>query len=279
MNLKLTKERISTAFLNSAFWIPILFFCTQLFVSIRSENSLFEVSKYAIVVFILLAVLCWSVKKVVIYLDKHQPVANNYAKRLVKQSLYGLIIPLGAVLLLLVAYDKSIDERIIQKAFLLKELSLCAFFLYMFNCASVSIELEKRVSILPKEPDNDKQFNEKFLVYRKGFYAPINLIEVAMVYQSGHLNWIVTFDDERYVLNISLKEANTILDSQNFFAINRTHIIHRAVVETVRSGSFGKIELKLTLQAIITTVSKGRASGFRKWFYCKSEHLGVRVSK
>ncbi len=259
--------------------MPILFFCTQLFVSIRSKGVFFEIRKASIVVFILLSALCWLVRKVIIYLDKHEPIVNNYAKRIAKQSLYGLIMPLGIILLIIAIYDKLVDDSIVQSDFLLKELSLAAFSLYIFNCAFASKVIEKRVSIIHKEQAREDFYNDKFLVYRKGFYEPINLMEIAMVYQSAHLNWIVTFNDEKYVLNISLKEANDILDSQHFFAINRTHIIHRDVVGTVRSGSFGKIELALKVQEITTTVSKGKASYFRKWFYRKSEHLLVGAGK
>lgn len=275
MNLKLTKERVFITFLNSVCWMPILFFCTQLLVSVRSKALFFEIRKASIIVFILLSALSWLVRKVILHLDKH----DSYVKRIAKQGLYCFLIPLGVILMMMVVYDKYIDDSVIQSAFLLKELSLSAFLLYVFNCAYFSKTLEKRVSIIHEEQTKEKLFNEKFLVYRKGFYVPINLTEIAMVYQSAHLNWIVTFNDEKYVLNISLKEASDILGSQHFFAINRTHIIHREVVETIRSGDFGKIELTLKVQAIITTVSKGRASQFRRWFYRKSEHLRVRISK
>ncbi|WP_177217062.1 LytTR family transcriptional regulator DNA-binding domain-containing protein [Pedobacter insulae] len=280
MAFKLTKERISTVFFKWIFWMPGMLFYIHLLLSIRSSTAFLDnIKKPFIYVFILLLALCWIINRVTIYLNKHEPILPNHFKRIVKQLLFGILLPLGSALALIAAYDSLIDEDTIQITFLLKELCLTAFFLYFFNGIYILHALDKQVSIAHEEQTKDRLFNDRFLVYRKGYYAPINLIEIAMVYQSEGINWVLTFEGESYISSLSFKEANSILKSQYFFEINRTQTIHKDVIEKFRSGSFGSIELTLRVHAIKTTVSKGRAANFRKWLKRAAIPLAVGISK
>lgn len=277
INLKLFKTSTSATIFNLACWIPAMLFCTHLLISIRNPTAFFGHNrKPFICLFILLLILCWFIREVTSYLDKHEPILNNYLKRLIKQFLFGFLLPLSGMLILAMSYDNWINGHAIQINFLLKEFSIVVFILYFLNGIYIAISLDKQFSIANAKRANERLFDDKFLVYHRGYYVRINLTEVAMVYQSERINWVITFNGEKYILDLSLKEANHILKSHQFFTVTRTQIIHKDIIEKFRPGTFGKIELKLTIKGISTTVSKDKAARFRKWFNSKNEPSALR---
>lgn len=272
MKFKLSQGRGSAVFFNLVFSIPIMLFCAHLFTSLRNPPVLFsEINQPFFCAFTVLLGLGIFIRKTTIYLDKYEPITVNLFKRLMKQLLLGFLIPLIFMIILLVIYDRYLDGDPIHFASLIKELIFLALFLYIFNGVYISIGLERQVSTFVNEQIVTAEASPKLLGYQKGAYVPINLGDVALISQIEHLNWIVTFSEERYVLNLSLKKAHDILNAAQFFRINRSQIVHKEVIQELRPGSFGKIELTLKVQEITTTVSKGRAKHFRKWFNAKNE--------
>ena len=109
--------------------------------------------------------------------------------------------------------------------------------------------------------------HDKVIVYHKGAYGPVRLIEIALIDQRNQINWLITFKEEKHILDLSLMEINDVLGTKQFFKINRSQIVNKEAICKFRSGSFGKIELTLNVNAINATISKDRAKDFRKWFY------------
>ena len=272
MKLKLSQGRSSAMFFNLVFSIPIMLFCAHLFTSLRNPLVLFsEINQRFFWAFPLLLAFGLFIRKATIYLDKYEPIAVNLFKRLMKQLLVGFLIPLIFMITLLIIYDRYLDGNPIDFASLIKELIFLTLLLYILNGVYIAIGIERQISTFTNEEIGAAEESPKLLGYRRGAYVPISLGEVALIYQVDHLNWIVTFTGERYVLNLSLKKAHDILNVVEFFRINRSQIVHKEVIQELRPGSFGKIELTLKVQAITTTVSKGRAKHFRKWFNAKNK--------
>jgi hypothetical protein len=274
MKFKCSQERGSAVLFNLVFLIPTMLYCAYLFTSLRGSPVLFSViNQQFFYVFIMLLILGVFVRKATIYLDQYEPITGNLRKRLMKQLLLGFLMPLIFMMILLFIYDHYLDGDPIHFAFLMKELIFFALFLYSFNGVYIAIGLERQISTIIHEEINTAETSPKLIGYRRGVYVPISLGEVALISQIEHLNWIITFSGERYVLNISLKKAHDMLNGAEFFRINRNQIVHKDIIQELRPGSFGKIELTLKIQTLSTTVSKGRAKHFRKWFNVKNEQL------
>jgi hypothetical protein len=267
MKFKCSQGRGSAVFFNLAFLLPIMICCAYLFTSLRNYPVQYaQVNQpffYAFIVLLAVGIFVW---KVSIYLDKYEPITVNLFRRLIKQLLLGFSLPLILVFILLVIYDYYLDGDPVHFPFLVKELTFFALFLYSFNGVYIALGLERQVSKFMNEELSVAEASNKLLGYRRGAYVPVDVSEVALISQIEHLNWIITFHGERYVLNLSLKKANELLNGAEFFRINRNQIIHKEVIQELRPGSFGKIDLTLKIQRITTTVSKGRAKHFRKWF-------------
>ena len=140
--------------------------------------------------------------------------------------------------------------------------SLQALLIFIINTASS--RWYKRNDRERTHSEHGEIYQEKLLVYHRGSYVPMRLNEIAMIDQIAHINWLITFNNEEYILDSTLKEISMLLNQHHFFQINRNQIVNKEMVKSFSPGTFGKIELTLK-SGKITRVSKGRAKEFRKW--------------
>ena len=258
MNQLLTKHRKVIAFLIWMFWIPVILFCAHELISLRSRSIFSFILLSIALIFIL-----FVIGRISLFLEKE----NNYTSRIIKQFLYGFLLPLLLLVIFAQLYNLVIDSNLAHNALLIKELVIVIVYLYMANSFYLIIHMDRKFSKATLPIEKNKSFHDKVVVYHKGAYGPINLIEIALIDQRNQINWLITFKEEKHILDLSLKEINDVLGTNQFFKINRSQIVNKAAISNFRSGSFGKIDLILNVNAISTTISKDRAKDFRKWFY------------
>ncbi|MEJ5995197.1 LytTR family DNA-binding domain-containing protein [Pedobacter sp. Du54] len=262
MNSLLKKPRKLIAFLIWTLWIPVILFCAHL-LNLGRKGSSFS---FLIICTLLLCILLgirWVAKK----LENTKSARHTTIYRIRKQFLYGFLIPLCVFILLSAFFDEIIDDDAIKRVSFVKELSLLGMFFYVANSFYLVIYLDRQYLSTRDKNVEIACYSEKVLVYQRGTYVPINLMEIALIYQLGQINWIITFNEEEHILDLSLKAVQEILDEKYFFKINRSQIVHKDAVEKFSAGSYGKINLTLKIKEITSTVSKDRAKDFRRWFY------------
>ncbi|HNP07967.1 MAG TPA: LytTR family DNA-binding domain-containing protein [Cyclobacteriaceae bacterium] len=92
--------------------------------------------------------------------------------------------------------------------------------------------------------------------------------QILMIYREHTIVYIVNRDYKKLVCNLSLDALETLLPSNGFCRANRQFILTPDVIQSIKSGSYGKIELQLIAENNIpaaATVSRPSASGFRRW--------------
>ncbi len=243
-------------------WIPVILFCSQIIVSGRN-GTIFYFTFVALVLLFILLGIRWFSKN----LERTTRTVIHTLARMRKQFLYGFIAPLFALVILASVYDEFINENAIQQIHLLKELSILIMFFYVANSFYLVIHVDRQFSLSTVKVAEIECYNEKVLVYHKGAYVPINLMQIALIYQLGQINWLVTFELEEHVLDLSLKSIQEILSPKHFFKINRNQIVHKDAIDNFSAGRYGKINVVLKIKGLTSTVSKDRAKDFRKWFY------------
>lgn len=258
MNKPLNEPRKILAILIGTLWIPVILFCAHLLNSVRN-GTVFSFSILSLVLLLILLSIRW--------LSRYLGSGKLTMVRIRKQFFYGLLIPLCLLTVFAMIYSKFIAQDIIQQIYLIKELSVILMFLYIANSFFIVIRLDKQSLLTGRKIEAKEHYHEKVLVYHKGAYVPINLMEIALIYQQRQINWLITFDGEQHILDLSLKAIQEILDEKHFFKINRSHIVHKDAVDKFSSGSYGKINIILKINEITSTVSKDRAKDFRRWFY------------
>ena len=72
-----------------------------------------------------------------------------------------------------------------------------------------------------KSPADGKAYKERYIVKFNDRIIPLNVADIAYVYSEEKNNYLVTFDEQRYIIDSSLDVINEDLNPDNFFRISR----------------------------------------------------------
>lgn len=94
--------------------------------------------------------------------------------------------------------------------------------------------------------------------------------QILMIYRDNTVVYIVHRDLKKLVTSLSLDALSELLPSNSFCRANRQFILTPDIVKSIKSGSYGKIELHLITTGILNIptlviVSRPSAAGFRRW--------------
>ena len=95
---------------------------------------------------------------------------------------------------------------------------------------------------------------------------PVDTKDIA-VFEKNNINYIYTFNGEKYIYDFStLEEIEELLDSKHFFRANRQMIINIDAVHSVKPHGNQKlaVQLKAPLKLEVD-ISREKAPLFRKW--------------
>lgn len=115
--------------------------------------------------------------------------------------------------------------------------------------------------------NKSKKYKERFAVHigRSVTLIPVDTIALFL---KEEIIYLVDNSNKRYITDFrSLDEVEDLIDPSAFFRANRQQLIHLPFIESYRVHDTGK--LILTMRGIKTnevTVSKEKATEFRKWF-------------
>jgi two-component system LytT family response regulator len=107
---------------------------------------------------------------------------------------------------------------------------------------------------------------ERFLVRRGIDFVSIRTAEIAYIFTSDKLVFLVTRSGTRHILDRPLADLESELDSRGFLRVNRAYLVHIDAV--ARCRPYGKGKLRLDLQPAAedeVIVSQERATSIRQW--------------
>jgi two-component system, LytTR family, response regulator LytT len=150
------------------------------------------------------------------------------------------------------------------KPFTLKTVSeaIIKFKVLSSNLSGNSLQYHEILEIL-KEGKSINQIS--ILVYQKDKILPVPLNNIAIAYIENELTYIITFNQDKFPVNKSLEEIET-LTGNRFFRANRQYLVNRKVIKDSTQYFARKILINLSFpfeNRII--VSKARASEFLNW--------------
>jgi two-component system, LytTR family, response regulator LytT len=106
----------------------------------------------------------------------------------------------------------------------------------------------------------------RFLVRQGQKFASIETTGIAYFFSEGRFIFFKTFDSQKYLVEYTLEELESMLDPQHFFRINRSLLIAFKSVEQIHPY-FGN-RLKLFLDPIMEKdilVSREKVNDFKMW--------------
>lgn len=109
------------------------------------------------------------------------------------------------------------------------------------------------------------QKNSSLLIRNKDKIIPIKISNIALFYLELKSTQLVTFENEKYIINQTLDELSDICGA-DFYRVNRQYLINKASIAEAIQYFSRKLILKLTIKGKYEIiVSKNKISDFLKW--------------
>ena len=112
----------------------------------------------------------------------------------------------------------------------------------------------------------DRKFKKRISIKIGQHIKIINIDEIECFYSENKATYIHTSENRNYLLDNSLEHWQEQLDSENFFRVNRTYIVHINAIKDIIAYSNSRLKLILHTynnQEII--VSRERVKDFKNW--------------
>lgn len=106
----------------------------------------------------------------------------------------------------------------------------------------------------------------RFLVKQGQKFASVETTTIAYFFSEGRFIFFKTFDGQKYLVEYTLEELESMLDPQQFFRINRSLLVAFKSVEQIHPyfGNRLKLFLDPTMEKDIL-VSREKVNEFKKW--------------
>ncbi|MEQ1553319.1 MAG: LytTR family DNA-binding domain-containing protein [Ferruginibacter sp.] len=266
---------LNIKFNDKLLWLISYFIISLSFIFFANDNSLPVLVKmplfYADILFAVSVTFTtgFYLKKLNEKLNKTISWQHSFKGRLLKQFLYGVLIPLFVAMALEVFYLYCINISIAKSAILNLELPLAFIFLVLINLVYLVTYLLKNKQ---KETVTEKVFVKsieklEFIKVQKGYVEEkIEINKCAYIKSANKLLWLQTFDGEKYRLQGTLEEWELKLSTSNFYRINRQYLAASKAIKSVEQTATRKLKVNFILPSEEVYISKPNVASFRQWW-------------
>ena len=111
-----------------------------------------------------------------------------------------------------------------------------------------------------------KEYKERYIIRFNDRIVPLQTENIAYVYSEEKTNWMVTFDEQKYIIDSSLDVIGEDLDPDKFFRISRGCIISMKAIESIIKQAGSRLRIISKPEAPFEmTVSRSRVDDFLVW--------------
>ncbi|MDE5955820.1 MAG: LytTR family DNA-binding domain-containing protein [Bacteroidales bacterium] len=111
-----------------------------------------------------------------------------------------------------------------------------------------------------------KDYKERYIVRFNDRIIPLAISNIAYVYSEEKNNYIVTFDEQRYIIDSSLDVITEELNPKEFFRISRSCIISMKAITSIIKQAGGRLRIMPSPASYFEmTVSRSRVDDFLLW--------------
>lgn len=111
-----------------------------------------------------------------------------------------------------------------------------------------------------------KEYRKRFLVKHGQRLVSIDVKDIAYFFSDGRLNFFITYDNKKFVVDYTMDELETMIDPDMFFRISRSFYVSLKSIEKI-DDYFGN-RLILALKPVLdkeALVSREKVSDFKRW--------------
>ena len=128
-----------------------------------------------------------------------------------------------------------------------------------------NIDIEALMKLMEAKTAPKKEYKERYIIRINDRIVPLNTSEIAYVYSEEKNNYLVTFDEQRYIIDSSLDVINEDLNPENFFRISRSCIVSMKAIRSIVKQT-GRLRITATPESPFEmTVSRSRVDDFLEW--------------
>lgn len=130
-------------------------------------------------------------------------------------------------------------------------------------------DLREQVQNLLAQMSGSKEarhYKERFLAHQGKMNVVVSQVNIAC-FQKDTLIYILTTDKQQLVTDFeTMDELEELLDPKAFFRANRQVFLNVNAVESYRTDSYGKLQVKLkSPSTLVVDISREKAQAFKLW--------------
>ncbi len=129
-----------------------------------------------------------------------------------------------------------------------------------------NIDVESLMKAVSAGTSPKKEYKEIYIVRFNDRIIPLQTSNIAYVYSEEKTNYLVTFDDQHYIIDSSLDVISEELNPDNFFRISRSCIISLKAIGSIIKQQGGRLRVIAAPEpSFEMTVSRSRVDDFLEW--------------
>lgn len=114
--------------------------------------------------------------------------------------------------------------------------------------------------------NNKKEYKERFIIRFNDRIIPLQTSNIAFVYSEEKNNYLVTFDNHKYIIDSSLDVISEELNPEEFFRISRSCIVSMKSIRSIIKQAGGRLKVFSEPEpSFEMTVSRSRVDDFLVW--------------
>ena len=111
-----------------------------------------------------------------------------------------------------------------------------------------------------------KEYKERHIIKFNDRIIPLETSNIAFVYSEEKNNYLVTFDEHKYIIDSSLDMVADEFDPEQFFRISRSCIISMKAIDSIIKQTGGRLLIIAVPEpSFEMTVSRSRVEDFLRW--------------
>lgn len=213
----------------------------------------------------------WTVRSIVIHLDKKLP----YGDRPLKRILVQLLLTTVAGLLVLIALTEMVSwiarGRGVPLSFYLFDIFIFVIWFLVINGIYIGMHYQHLWKLSEKLRVEEKKIRIAGLPVKHGKQnLVIAFADIVGFYTDNGYTALLTREGRKYFPDKSLDKMEELLPAELFFRLNRQFIMHRDGISGFKRTGDGKIDVLLNAPDPFpptVPVSRSRAVIFKSWFH------------
>lgn len=128
------------------------------------------------------------------------------------------------------------------------------------------IDVASLLKAVGSQTESKKEYKERYIVRFNDRIVPLLTANIAYVYSEEKTNYLVTFDDQHYIIDSSLDVICDELNPDSFFRISRSCIVSMKAINSIIKQQGGRLRIVASPQpSFEMTVSRSRVDDFLSW--------------